>query len=86
MAARNAKFKKATVGTQASDSEPASSAAGVESRDPADPVVDHEDIARLAYSYWEARGFCGGSPEEDWLRAQEELRKGATTAARTAAA
>jgi hypothetical protein len=34
----------------------------------------HEEIARLAYSYWEGRGFQGGSPEEDWLRAQQELR------------
>jgi hypothetical protein len=31
-------------------------------------------IARLAYSYWEARGCQGGSPEEDWLRAEQELR------------
>ena len=33
-----------------------------------------EDIAALAYSYWEARGFQGGSPEEDWLRAELEFR------------
>jgi hypothetical protein len=32
-----------------------------------------EEIARLAYSYWEARGYQGGSPEEDWLRAEREL-------------
>ncbi len=36
-------------------------------------VVTREDIARLAYSYWEARGYQGGSPEEDWLRAEREL-------------
>ena len=30
-------------------------------------------VARLAYSYWEARGYQGGSPEEDWLRAEQEL-------------
>jgi hypothetical protein len=35
--------------------------------------VSHDDIAKLAYSYWEARGFQGGSPEEDWLRAEREL-------------
>ena len=34
----------------------------------------HEAIAELAYLYWEARGCQGGSPEEDWLRAQQELR------------
>jgi hypothetical protein len=33
-----------------------------------------EAVARLAYSYAEARGFVGGSPEEDWLRAEQELR------------
>ena len=38
-----------------------------------DSVVKFEDIAKLAYSYWEARGFQGGSPEEDWLRAEQEL-------------
>jgi hypothetical protein len=35
--------------------------------------VTHEDIARLAYALWEARGCAGGSPEEDWLRAEQEL-------------
>ncbi len=35
--------------------------------------VAHEEIAKLAYSYWEARGFQGGSPEEDWVRAEREL-------------
>lgn len=36
-------------------------------------VVTHEEIARVAYSYWAARGYQGGSPEEDWLRAEREL-------------
>ena len=36
------------------------------------PTLD--EIAQLAYSYWEARGYQGGSSEEDWLRAEEELR------------
>jgi len=40
----------------------------------AGPVIDREAISVLAYSYWEARGFTGGSPEEDWLRAERELR------------
>ena len=30
-------------------------------------------VARLAFSYWEARGRQGGSPEADWLRAEQEL-------------
>jgi hypothetical protein len=37
------------------------------------PVVrPREEIARLAYSYWEARGRQDGSPEEDWYRAEKE--------------
>lgn len=40
-----------------------------------------EEIALLAYTYWEARGCQGGSPEEDWLRAEQELRLRATAAA-----
>jgi hypothetical protein len=36
-------------------------------------VPDREVIARLAYSYWEARGCTGGSPEDDWFRAEQEL-------------
>lgn len=34
-----------------------------------------EQIARLAYSYWQARGCPEGSPEEDWHRAEAELGK-----------
>ena len=33
----------------------------------------HEEIANLAYEYWEARGGRGGSPWEDWFRAEQEL-------------
>ena len=33
----------------------------------------YQEIAALAYSYWEARGCQGGSPEEDWLRAEQAL-------------
>ncbi len=33
-----------------------------------------EEIARLAYSYWQARGCPLSSPEEDWLRAEAELQ------------
>ncbi len=32
-------------------------------------------VAELAYSYWEARGFQGGSPWEDWFRAEQELKR-----------
>ena len=32
-----------------------------------------DEIARLAYLFWEGRGGVGGSPEEDWLRAEQEI-------------
>lgn len=37
-------------------------------------IVSHEEIAILAYSYWEGRGYQGGCPIDDWLRAERELR------------
>lgn len=36
-------------------------------------VSVQEKIALLAYNYWEQRGRAGGSPEEDWLRAEREI-------------
>jgi Protein of unknown function (DUF2934) len=32
-----------------------------------------EQVAKLAYSFWADRGYQGGSPEEDWLRAEQQL-------------
>lgn len=40
-----------------------------------------DEIAQLAYSYWEARGYQGGSPEQDWLHAEQELRSATTASA-----
>lgn len=57
-----------------------SSVSAAEPETVASPVVvnaaekpSQETIAALAYSYWVARGYEGGSPEEDWLRAEQEL-------------
>lgn len=42
---------------------------------PAASIESFQDaVARLAFSYWESRGRQGGSPEADWLRAEQELR------------
>lgn len=38
------------------------------------PMPSHQEIARLAEKYWAERGWPQGSPEEDWLRAEQELR------------
>jgi hypothetical protein len=61
--------------SNAPDSEPevlSVVAAAVVSETPAESYQDA--VARLAYSYWAARGYQGGSPEADWLRAEQELR------------
>jgi len=35
----------------------------------------HEEIERLARSYWEQRGYQDGFAEQDWLRAEQDLLK-----------
>ncbi len=37
-------------------------------------TIAHDEIATLAYELWQARGCPFGSPEEDWSRAESELR------------
>jgi hypothetical protein len=39
----------------------------------ADKAPARDEISRLAYSYWLARGGSGGSAEEDWYRAEQEI-------------
>jgi hypothetical protein len=41
----------------------------------ASSVNTEEVIAKLAYGYWESRGYQGGSPHEDWVRAEHEYRQ-----------
>jgi hypothetical protein len=41
---------------------------------PGDSELPRQEIARLAYSFWENRQADEGSPEDDWLRAENELR------------
>ncbi len=49
---------------------------------PVSPAYEpsHQEIAALAYSYWEQRGCQGGSSDEDWARAQRALRQRAAAA------
>jgi len=35
--------------------------------------ASHEEIAKLAYSYWEAGGRSEGTQLSDWLRAERAL-------------
>lgn len=39
----------------------------------------HEQIAALAYDFWQRRGCPVGSPEEDWRRAEQELARQRTS-------
>jgi hypothetical protein len=36
-------------------------------------AVPHDEIARLAYTLWEARGGGDGFAEQDWLEAERRL-------------
>jgi hypothetical protein len=36
-------------------------------------TVSREEIAALAFCYWQKRGCQSGSAEDDWLRAEQEL-------------
>lgn len=38
---------------------------------------EHEKVCQLAYRYWQERGCPDGSPEDDWYRAERDLRGGA---------
>jgi len=41
---------------------------------PTTQLSEREEIAKVAFAYWEARGRQGGSAEEDWARAEKEVR------------
>jgi len=49
-----------------------SKAAGPVADAPAGVVNAYDAIAKIAYGYWEARGYQHGSSEQDWLRAEQE--------------
>ena len=57
--------------------ETASSAIPAPSVAAAPPVAEDRQtaIAKIAYGYWEARGFQHGNAHEDWLRAEAEYQK-----------
>ena len=43
--------------------------------------LDQESIGRLAYFYWEERGCPSNSADEDWFKAEAELRNRLTAPA-----
>ena len=34
---------------------------------------NQQEVAALAYGFWQARGCPEGTPEEDWFRAEREI-------------
>jgi len=42
-------------------------------------------IASIAYGYWESRGYQGGDPVADWIRAEQEYNSRRPMAASAAA-
>jgi len=61
------KHKKATV--SAVPVEPVAVEIAAHVAEPTD-----EEVSKLAHSYWVARGCQGGSQEDDWFRAMNQLR------------
>ncbi len=51
---------------------PVSGSAPITEKCDVDPL--YESVAKMAYAAWEARGRLGGSAEDDWLRAEAEIR------------
>jgi hypothetical protein len=41
-------------------------------------LVPHEQVAQLAHRFWTERGHQHGNHEEDWFRAEGELRANAS--------
>jgi hypothetical protein len=42
---------------------------------PKGTMPSREEVERLARQYWASRGYKDGYAEQDWLRAENELRK-----------
>lgn len=37
--------------------------------------LSHDEVSRVAYALWEARGRGDGSAEQDWFEAERQLRE-----------
>ncbi|HEX4229568.1 MAG TPA: DUF2934 domain-containing protein [Bryobacteraceae bacterium] len=72
VAVESAAAPKAMAASAGAGAEVSAPSAVVQSH-AAKPPVTRERVAELAHSYWAARGYAQGNPEEDWFRAESEL-------------
>ena len=71
----NLKPKRTAIAKHAK-AQPVPQTAPAEPEAPAVPqMTELEETRLVAYLYFEARGFQGGSQEEDWVRAEQEVRQ-----------
>ena len=63
------------TGTQFCEMSPLLQQAQPDGALPSESSGQHLAIAELAYSYWEARGRRVGAQEEDWFRAEAEVKR-----------
>ena len=59
-----------STGLAAKSNEPSEPAARILALGPA----NRDDIAHLAYKLWQERGCPSGSDQEDWFRAENQLK------------
>jgi hypothetical protein len=70
---------KAAQHSKAVSSEPVVAQADPESVEPENSHIVSQNsdqvVAQIAYGYWESRGYQGGNPLEDWVRAEHEYNQ-----------
>ncbi len=59
-----------STGLTGKSNEPSEPAAQIVALDPA----NHDDVAFLAHKLWQERGCSLGSDQEDWFRAENQLK------------
>lgn len=71
---RNPVASESAIPSRAVDS-PVIDPVGVMTPSPESQEITHAHIETLAYSYWIARDYAHGSADEDWRRAERELKE-----------
>lgn len=63
--------------TKTTETKPRKTAPGKKAEAPSEPEmpVSRDRVAQLAHRFWAERGRQHGHHVEDWLRAEQELRK-----------